>query len=229
MSVSASPMPTPAAAAPRRVLIAGASGLVGQELLRRLLADPGCAVVHSVGRRTLPLTDARLRQVSADFSALPPLPAATEAYIALGTTLAVAGSQAAFRAVDFDAVLAFARAAQAAGVARLGVVSAMGADAGSRLFYNRVKGEMEQALRALGFEVLVIARPALISGDRAALGQPGRQAEGLGLVLMRALAPLTPRTLRPIAAARVAVALLEAVAHGPAGTRVLTSGEMNRP
>ncbi len=214
---------------PRRALLAGASGLVGREIVSVLLADAACEAVHAVGRRAPPLADAKLHAITADFATLPALPAASEAYVALGTTIAVAGSQAAFRAVDFDAVLAFARAAQAAGVTRLGVVSAMGANAGSGVFYNRVKGEMEAVLRELRFETLVIARPSLISGDRAALGQAERKAEGFGLAAMRLLAPLTPRALRPIAAARIAAALVAATANGPEGVAVLSSGAMNRP
>lgn len=212
----------------RTALVAGASGLVGRELVAQLLADGACTVV-AVGRRPVPVAHDRLQQITADFDALPALPAGTEAYIALGTTIAVAGSQAAFRAVDFDAVVAFARAAQAAGVRRLGVVSAMGANAGSGVFYNRVKGDMEAALRELRFDTLVLARPALISGDRAALGQPGRKAEGFGLTAMRWLAPVTPRAIRPIAADRIARALIAATSGGPRGVAVLGSAQMNRP
>lgn len=210
----------------RIALVAGASGLVGQHVLRALLADSGCAAVHSVGRRVLELAHPSLFQHTVDFAALPPLPAVTEAYIALGTTIRVAGSQPAFRAVDFDAVVAVARAARSRGATRLGVVSAMGANARSAVFYNRVKGEMEQALQALGCEVLVIARPALIAGDRAALGQPQRGGESAGLRALRHMQAIIPRNYRPIAAEHVAAALVQAVPVRPAGTHVLLSGEM---
>jgi uncharacterized protein YbjT (DUF2867 family) len=105
--------------------------------------------------------------VVADFAALPPLPAADVAICALGTTIRAAGSKAAFRAVDHDSVLAFARAAQAAGVTRFIVVTAVGADAGSGVFYTRVKGEVEVALAAMGFARLDIIQPGLIIGPRA--------------------------------------------------------------
>lgn len=215
----------PAAAGGRSVLLAGGSGLVGRELLQILLADPSVAAVHALGRRELPLRHARLVQHRVDFAALPSLPPVDEAFIALGTTIKVAGSQAAFRAVDFDAVVAVAKAARAAGATRLGVVSAMGADARSRVFYNRVKGEMEQAVGALGFETLVIARPSLLVGDREALGQPVRAGEEIGLKVSRWLAPLVPANLRPIAAAAVARALVQAVRE-TSGQRVLPSGQM---
>jgi uncharacterized protein YbjT (DUF2867 family) len=154
------------------------------------------------------------------------VPPADDIFIALGTTIAVAGSQQAFRAVDLDAVLALARSARSAGVRRLGVVSAMGADAGSKVFYNRVKGEMEQAVSALGFDTVVIARPSLLDGERASLGQPTRRGEQLALKVMRLLKPLIPRNYRAISSAQVANALVEAVQAGRPGVQILLSGHM---
>jgi uncharacterized protein YbjT (DUF2867 family) len=139
------------------VLLAGATGLVGSRVLALLpKAIP-------VGRRAT----GRPGEVVADFGALPPLPAADVAICALGTTIHAAGSQAAFRAVDYDAVLAFARAAQAAGVTRFIVVTAVGADAASSVFYSRVKGEVERDLSAPGFDRLDIIQPGLILGPRS--------------------------------------------------------------
>lgn len=225
MTSSSSATNAPAAAGARTVLLAGGSGLVGRELLRELLGDASTATVHAIGRRELPLQHPRLVQHRVDFASLPALPGVDEAFVALGTTIKVAGSQAAFRAVDFDAVVAVAKAARSAGASRLGVVSAMGADARSRVFYNRVKGETEQALAALEFETLVVARPSLLVGDREALGQPARSGEAFGLRASRWLAPLIPANYRPIAAGAVARALLHAVRE-TTGQRVLLSGEM---
>lgn len=206
--------------------MAGASGLVGREILQGLLADNSVVAVHSVGRRELPLTHAKLTQHRVDFlKALPALPRASEAFIALGTTIKVAGSEAAFRAVDHDAVVAVAQAARAAGATRLGVVSAMGADKHSRIFYNRVKGETEEALSAMGFATLVIARPSFLAGDREALGQPLRGGEKLAMRLSRILAPLIPDNYKSIAAADVAHALLTHVPRDT-GKQVLLSGSM---
>jgi uncharacterized protein YbjT (DUF2867 family) len=210
------------------VLIAGASGLVGREILQGLLSDDSVAVVHSLGRRELPLQHVKLTQHRVDFSkALPALPSVGEAFVALGTTIKVAGSQEAFRAVDFDAVVAVAKAAKAAGATRLGVVSAMGADPRSRIFYNRVKGEMEAALTALGFDTLVIARPSFLVGDREALGQPLRGGEKLALNVSKWLAPIIPDNLKAIDAAAVARALLDAVPK-LRGRHVLLSGQMRQ-
>lgn len=203
-------------------LLAGATGLVGCEIGRLW---PGPGTLHSLVRRATPSGPGRQVHV-VDFAALPALPHAGTAFCALGTTIKTAGSQAAFRAVDFDAVLAFAVAAKAAGVSRFAVVSALGADARSGTFYSRVKGEAEAALSELGFRSLLIARPSLLVGDREALGQPARRGETLAFALTRPLAPLIPAVWRPIAAATVAQALLRAAADARPGVQVLTSAQM---
>ncbi len=208
-------------AKPRNVAVAGATGLVGRNLVQRLCADHSVATVHALARRELDITDPKLVTHRVDFSALPELPPLDEVYLALGTTIKTAGSQAAFRAVDLDANLAVARAAHAAGARRIGLVSALGANAGSRIFYNRIKGELEQVLATLDLDALVIARPSLLRGDRAVLGQAERAGEVWGARLDAVLRPLIPRPWRAIDAADVAASLVRQVpgAHG----RVLLS------
>lgn len=211
-------------------LLAGGTGLVGRALLRRLLADPQVATVHALARRVVPDWPAmnnKLRPLQVDFAALPPLPPCDEAYLALGTTLRQAGSREAFRAVDFDAVLATARAARAAGARRLLVVSSVGADARSPAFYARVKGEAEDALRTLGFEHLVIARPSLLLGAREALGQASRPAEALAQRCLSPFAQWMPARLRPIAADTVAAALIAAARRAGQGVEVLEAAELH--
>lgn len=210
----------------RVVLVAGATGLVGREILADLLADKTVAAVHCVGRRALELKHAKLTTHVVDFAALPALPKLDEAFIALGTTIKVAGSQEAFRALDLKAIEAVALAVKRSGATKLGVVSAMGANTHSRVFYNRIKGEMELSLARMGFKSLVIARPSLIDGDRAALGQAGRAGEGLGLKLARGLAPLIPANYRAIKASDIAHALVRHVKAGVPGVVTLMSGEM---
>jgi len=215
-----------AAADARVALVAGATGLVGREILARLLADKSYSAVHCVGRRNPdpvhPALVVHLTDSLREFSA----PPVDDVFIALGTTLKVAGSQQAFRAVDFDTVVALARSARAAGATRLGIVSAMGADAKSPVFYNRVKGEMEDAVSQLGYDSVVFARPSVLAGDRAALAQATRPGEQLALVAMRLFKPLIPRNYRVVAAADVAAALVKAVQAGQPGRRVLLSGEL---
>ena len=218
-----------APAAARVALLAGATGLVGQAVLAALLTDKRCAAVHCVGRRALTLQHPKLFSHVVDFATLSApssIDHVDDVFIALGTTLKVAGSQAAFRALDFDAIVALARVGKDLGATKLAVVSALGADPSSRVFYSRVKGEMEQALSQLAYPVLVIARPSLLSGDRDALAQAARPAEKLGLLAMKLLQPLIPANYRPVPATQVARALLSAVLRTEHGTRVLNSGEM---
>jgi uncharacterized protein YbjT (DUF2867 family) len=210
----------------RTVVLAGATGLVGREILQGLLADDSVKAVHALGRRALN-PHPKLTSHVVDFSALPSLPPVDEAYLALGTTIKVAGSQPAFRAVDFDANLAVGRAALAAGAHRVGLVSAMGADAHSRIFYSRVKGELEDALAALNFQGFVIARPSMLVGDREALGQLVRSGERIAMHVGALLGPLIPANYRPIAASKVARALLTRVPTAR-GREVLLSGEMQK-
>lgn len=214
----------------RTALVVGASGLVGHALLQQLAAtDGGYRAVHALVRKPIEPAPAGVQQQVVDFAHLPqPLPAADDLYCALGTTIKVAGSKATFRAVDFDAVANSARAAQAAGVKRMAVVSSLGADARSRVFYNQVKGEMEEALRMLRFERLVIARPSLLAGAREALGQAPRLAEQLSLTLLRPLGGLLPASIRPIEATVVARAMRVALAaEGPAA-QVIESGALQQ-
>ena len=209
----------------RTVALAGATGLVGRSILEGLLADPSVRSVHVLARRKPRVADARITCHIVEFSALPPLPQVDEVYLALGTTIKVAGSQAAFRAVDFDGNLAVARAALAAGARRCGLVSAMGANAKSSVFYNRVKGELEEALAQLPFDGLVIARPSLLTGNREALGQPQRPLEKVSSVVMKMLGPLIPANYRAIEAAKVARTLL-ARTPSTSGLVIVLSGEM---
>lgn len=211
--------------AARRVALAGATGLIGGHLLNGLLADATVAEVHVLGRRPLAREHAKLKMHVVDLRALPPLPPVDEVYLALGTTIKVAGSREAFRAVDFEANLAVARAALAAGARRIGLVSAIGADVKSSVFYSRVKGELEAAILQLPAEATVIVQPALLLGDREQLGQPARSGEGLAKVLLVPLRALLPRNYRPVEAEKVARALLTKVPT-VSGTRVIPSGEL---
>jgi len=191
-----------------------------------LLADARYRAVVSIGRRTLPLQHPKLTQQVLNLQAPGALPAVDDVFISLGTTIKVAGSQSAMRALDVDAVLAVAGAAKAAGARRLAVVSSMGADAHSRMFYARIKGEMEQGVLGLGYAQTVLARPSQLAGDRESLQQPERPAERIALSAMRWVGPLLPANYRPIAATDVARALCQALAADKPGLTLLLSGQM---
>ena len=210
-----------------RAGVVGATGLIGRALLVELLASDHREVHAFVRRDAGRLAgDPRLTVHVVDFDrplALPPL---DDLYCALGTTIKAAGSEAAFRRVDFDNVLAAARAARASGATRLAVVSALGANVQSRVFYNRVKGEMEAAVAQLGFASVLIARPSLLAGDRAALGQPVRSGERLALRLTAPLRRLLPAAVRPIDAAVVARAVVRTMTAAALGVTVLDSARL---
>jgi uncharacterized protein YbjT (DUF2867 family) len=213
-------------------LLAGATGLVGRALLVRLLAAERRQRVIVVARKPLPSTSARDPRLTVRVGDMATRAgesgAIDDAYIALGTTIKVAGSEAAFRAVDLDLVVAIARRAREAGARRLAVISALGADRRSRVFYSRVKGEMEDAVTGLGYESVVLARPALLLGDRESLGQPTRSGEVWAARLLGPLLPIVPASVRPIAATVVAAATVDALDHAEPGTRVLSSADLQR-
>ena len=206
--------------------LAGGSGLVGGELLRMLLADPSVEKVVSVGRRTLPLEDPKLVQVKIDFAdvsaskgAFDALPAPDCAFSCLGTTIKKAGSQEAFRAVDHDAVVAFAKAARSKGAKVFEHVSSLGADAKARSFYMLVKGQTEEAVAALGFESVYALRPSILDGDRA----ESRPFERVGLAFARTLAPVLGK-YRPTQASSVAKTMLAKAAKPEPGAHVIEAG-----
>ena len=143
------------------LLLAGGTGLVGRSLLE--LAKSRQITITTVGRR---ITGDVENELVVDFAAMPTLPSSDIAICTLGTTMADAGSKSAFKAIDFDAVMAFARAAKQSGVRHFLVVTAVGADIESRAFYSRVKGAVEIELTTIGFDRLDIVRPGLLLGKR---------------------------------------------------------------
>ena len=211
------------------VTLLGATGLVGREALRLLLGHPGVARVVTVGRRALPaqaVDDAsrgRLdeRTVDMDRLAAHADAFATDAVIcALGTTIRQAGSQQAFRRVDYDMPLEAARIALAQGAPHYLLVSALGANARSRVFYNRVKGEIERDVLALPFRATTILRPSLLLGSRAEV----RIGEQVG----KALGWLVPGRYRPVRARDVARVLVQRALDPDPGSRIIESAQIRR-
>ncbi len=204
--------------------LAGGSGLVGGELLRLLVADDRFSNISSVGRRTLPVTSPKVTQRTVDFAdptALDGLAAPDVAFSCLGTTIKKAGSPAAFRAVDHDAVVAFAKAAQRAGAKVFVHVSSLGANAASRQLYTSVKGEVEAELATLGFDSVYALRPSILDGDR----EESRPLERVGLAFARALGPVLGK-YKPTAALAVAVAMIAKATAPAPGAHVIDAGEI---
>src|SRR3954471_5339806 len=207
----------------RTALLAGATGLVGGHLLALLLEDGTWDRVVSIGRREVDVRHDRLEQLVTQLPDIPALPAIDDAFCALGTTIKQAGSQDAFRAVDHDAVVALATAGQQAGARSFLHVTAMGANARSRLFYNRVKGETERDVAALGIPTTVAFRPSIIDGDRA----EARRGEHLSLSVMRAAPPVLG-PFRPTRAEDIASAMVQQPKAAPAGTTVVSAREITK-
>lgn len=198
----------------KTLLLAGATGLVGGEVLRLALADPAVKRVVAPTRRPL-AAHPKLENPSVDFAALPAATwwAVDAVVCTLGTTRRQAGSDAAFRRVDHDYPLAVAAQARAAGAAAFAFNSSLGADPHARTFYLRVKGETEAALGRLGFPSLTVVRPGLLGGRRAEF----RPGERVAQILLGLLHPLLPRRYRIVPAAAVARALLAAALAAPPG------------
>lgn len=207
------------------ILLLGATGLVGQEVLRQALADPRVTRIVAPTRRPLPQTHSKLENPIVDFDALPadaPWWACDGAICTLGTTMKRAGSREAFRRVDYDYVLAGATLARHHGVKAFALVSALGANPNARFFYPRVKGEIEQAVAALGFESLTILRPTFIGGERA----ERRVAERAFLTVLGALNPILPRSMKLNPAPVIARRLIEAALGAQPGRHVASSSEL---
>lgn len=207
-----------------KLLVVGASGLVGSHVLQRALVDERISEVVAPSRRPL-IEHPKLFAPLIDFEQLPvdaPWWQADAVICTLGTTMKQAGSKDAFRRVDHDYPLAVARLARRHGTLTYALNSAMGADATSRFFYNRVKGELEHDLAGCGFPSLTYVRPGLISGPR----QVFRPGERMTEWVLTALGPLLPRNWRINPADNIAQALLEAAIVAQPGVRVISSGTL---
>jgi uncharacterized protein YbjT (DUF2867 family) len=214
----------------RSALLLGASGLVGRSCLELLLRESRYTAVHVVARSQLPQQHDRLRQHVIDFAALADTVAgiaAADVYCCLGTTIKKAGSQEAFRRVDYEYPLLAAQGAARSGGQQFLIVTALGADAGSRIFYNRVKGEVERDISALPLPTVHILRPSLLLGER----DERRAAERVSKVVMAALGPLMiggARKYRAIAGETVARAMVELAKQDRPGRHIHESDALQQ-
>jgi uncharacterized protein YbjT (DUF2867 family) len=206
---------------PQHILLAGATGLTGEHLLDRLLNEPTVSRVLAPSRRPL-AEHPRLENPVGDFmTLLPTLGGRVDiAFCCLGSTIKQAGSQEAFRAVDKDMVVAFGRRARDLGARHLVVISAVNADAESSIFYSRVKGEMEEALKDQNWPQLTIARPSLLIGER--------QDQRLVEQLAGPIAKLIPGKYGGIEACQLARALWRLALEEQNGVRVVESDDLRR-
>lgn len=211
--------------AARTALLAGATGLVGGECLRRLLAERAYGRVIVLTRRDLGLSGdhPKVQQRICDLASLDAVASGLRAdhvFCALGTTIRKAGSQAKFREVDFEYPRRIAEVARRNGATHFSLVSALGASCTSPFFYSRVKGEIEEALRAMDWPSLCFVRPSVIAGDRA----ESRHLERLALHALG----FAPRAWRPVHARDIAAAMVATALRSPPGITLVESGDIPR-
>jgi uncharacterized protein YbjT (DUF2867 family) len=207
-----------------KLLLVGASGLVGSHVLTLALADPRIERVVAPGRKAL-VPHPKLEAPVCDFETMTgdePFWQGDAVICTLGTTIKVAGSQAAFERVDYDYPLSVARFMHRRGAQVYVLNSAMGANRHSMFFYNRVKGKLEQDLQTVGFRSLCFVRPGLIGGERA----ERRSGEGVAEVVLRTLGPVLPKAWRINPATVIAKALLEKAIAAQPGVHAVGSAEL---
>ncbi|NEN24569.1 oxidoreductase [Cryomorpha ignava] len=192
-----------------KAVVAGATGLIGGYLITELENDSAFNAVVALTRKPKQ-NSAKTTWKVVDFDLESKLESATEGadvvFCCLGTTMKKAGSKEAFYKVDFQYVVDLAKAAKKNGIRQFSVISAMGADAKSKVFYNQVKGEMEAAIRELGFNELIIFHPSLLLGPR----EESRFGERVGIVLGKIFSPLLFGSLKkyhPIHVSHIAEAM----------------------
>ena len=212
-----------------KAVIAGASGLVGSILLNKLLNDAHIDQVIAIGRRTLNLNNSKLTEVIVpDLEKLDSFSDQLEGelyFCCLGTTIKKAQTKENFKKVDIDAVVGFAKVAKKHQAKSFVVISSMGADSHSMIFYNKTKGEMEEAVSSLGLFSVAIFRPSLLIGNRI----EKRTAEGLAIKTYNAIEFILPQSLNKALGTKVEILaekMLEVAKSKKAGIQIFQANEI---
>ncbi len=206
----------------KTALVAGATGLVGNQLLQLLLADGYYSRVIAISRKPLNISHATLENVVVDFDRLTEYHdklKADDVFCCLGTTIKTAKTKEAFRKVDFDYPVELARIVHANGAQQFLLVSALGADKNASVFYNRVKGEVETAVESMGFKVCYIFRPSLLLGSRS----EHRSGEEAAKTFFKLFGFLVPAKYKGIEAVKVARAMMAEAKFEKRGKHILES------
>jgi len=204
----------------KTALVIGASGLIGLELTKLLLLDERYEKVNVLVRRPLPFEHEKLVQIRYDYNwPDAKLIEGDELFCCLGTTIKTAGSQAAFRKVDFTYVLETAQLSLANGAKKMALVSSIGANKNSKVFYSKVKGQIEEAVSKLDFESCFILRPSMLLGVRPEL----RMGELVGKLFMTAFSLAIPKKYKAIEGKQVARAMITSMNSDKKGVHILES------
>ena len=211
----------------RTALVAGASGLIGRKLVQKLIDSDQYRLIFILSRKNSWLVNEKVRELVIDFEQINQLKfdePIDDLFCTLGTTIKQAGSRDNFMKVDYEYIIEFAKLGKSIGATKFLVISAMGANSKSSVFYNRVKGMTEEALKSIGFSRLVILRPSLLLGERP---EP-RFGEQIASFFMKALNFLIPDNYKAIRAEKVADNMLRIATDSAEGISIVESGEMIR-
>ena len=189
----------------KTAIVLGATGLIGKKVTEHLLKNDTYSTVIILVRKPLNINHPKLKQHIFNYDAIDnTLLKGDDLFCCLGTTIKTAGSKEAFRKVDLDYVVNVAKASKGNGINHFAVISAMGANKNSTVFYNQIKGEMEESIKAIGFNSTYIIRPSLLLGDRKEF----RFGELIGKFFMITLSFLIPKKYRAIYDVQVAIAMI---------------------
>lgn len=211
----------------KTALIAGATGLIGKQLVQLLLHDSYYTKVKAISRKPIGIEHPKLENIVTDFDQLEQLTGqlqADDVYCCLGTTIKIAKTKEAFRKVDYDYPVLLGEIAKVNGATQYLLVSALGSDKKSNIFYNRVKGEVEEAIRSLGFKSYHIFRPSLLLGERT----EERTGEGAATTFFKIFGFLVPLKWKAIDSGKVAHAMFRIAQQNKAGYHVHESVEMQQ-
>jgi len=208
-------------------ILFGATGMVGNTLLHHLLSDDRYTKIISIGRRKLPLTHTKLTQHIGDLldpNTYKDKMTGDHVFICLGTTINKAGTQEKFKKVDVEMPIAIAKTAHQLGIKKIALISSVGANEKSRIFYSRCKGEVENKIQTLNFETFYVFRPSFLVGSRSEF----RFAEKIGIGVAKILKPITPSNYKPIRDEALAKAMIESLNTAPIGHHIIHYKEIKQ-
>lgn len=209
----------------KTAIIAGASGLIGKELLQKLINLDQYHLIYVISRRSAGLTDKKIREVVIEFENISQLTfeePVDDVFCTLGSTIKKAGSRENFKKVDYEYVVSLANLGKKSGATKFIVVSAMGANQKSTVFYNQIKGMTEETLKNIGFKELIILQPSLLLGKRSEF----RLAEKIATIFMKTLNILIPDNYKAVSAEKVARCMVKMALRTNDPVSIIKSGEI---
>jgi uncharacterized protein YbjT (DUF2867 family) len=207
----------------KTALIIGASGLIGQELLPKLLASDAYKEVVVLVRKSLGISHPKLTEKIGDLRIIDlKLIKPNHVFCTIGSTIKKAGSKEEFKRIDKDIPVEVAKQCYQNGAELFTIVTAMGSDKKSIIFYNKVKGEVEEELQSIGYKYLGIFRPSMLIGNRT----EKRLGERLGQIFMKAFGFITPKEYKAIHVSKVAKAMFQYAEKPESGLSIIPSDEM---